>query len=231
MKNRLSKKIYRTKTIMKINKKIELLGINCKYDTFSFLNKRLLCTIIMFIIISLLTLGNFFVAIVGSILTYFLIEYLFLDLKIKKRISKLENEALYFFEILTLCLESSTNIKKALIITTDNISNELSWEFKKALNEVNIGKTLSESLNDLQNRIPSQMIKNVIININQSETFGNKIVDALKSQIKYLRKNKILDIKANITKIPIKISVISVLFFVPIMLLLILSPVILNMLN
>ena len=42
------------------------------------------------------------------------------------------------------------------------------------------------------------------------------------------KKKKILEVKAEITKLPTKISIISVIFFIPIMFLVILSPVIIT---
>ena len=116
-------------------------------------------------------------------------------------------------------------------MTADSIDNSLSREFKKCINEVNLGKSLTEALNDMKERIPSQTINNVILNITQSNIFGNSIVDSLYNQIDYLRENKVLEVKAKISKLPVKISAISVIFFIPIMLLIILSPVILNMIK
>ena len=48
------------------------------------------------------------------------------------------------------------------------------------------------------------------------------------NQINYLRETKILETRAYISKIPLKISVISVVFFIPLLLLLILGPVLIN---
>ena len=59
-------------------------------------------------------------------------------------------------------------------------------------------------------------------------SYGNSIIDNLYSQIDYLREKRKLEVKGRISKVPIYISVISVLFFVPLLLLIILGPVILN---
>ena len=45
MKNELSRKIYNTKTIKKMEKKIKLLGVSSKMDAITFLNLRLLYNI------------------------------------------------------------------------------------------------------------------------------------------------------------------------------------------
>lgn len=231
MKNNLIRKIYQDKTINKITKKVKLLGVDCKYDVIDLLNKRVISSLALFFIILIFSSKGYIYGPIITIIYYFGIEYLFLDYKIKQRASKLDYEALYFFEVLALTLESGRNLKASLEMTADSIDNSLSREFKKCINEVNLGKSLTEALNDMKERIPGQTINNVILNITQSNIFGNSIVDSLYNQIDYLRENKVLEVKAKISKLPVKISAISVIFFIPIMLLIILSPVILNMLK
>ena len=54
------------------------------------------------------------------------------------------------------------------------------------------------------------------------------IINSLNSQIEYLREKRKMEVKAQISKVPIKISIISVLFFVPLILMIILAPVLLS---
>ena len=80
----------------------------------------------------------------------------------------------------------------------------------------------------MKERIPSDSINNVILNIKESNLFGNNIIDTLYYQIDYIRERILLENRARIAKLPLKISIISVVFFLPLLLLLILGPVILN---
>ena len=66
------------------------------------------------------------------------------------------------------------------------------------------------------------------MNIMQTNYFGNSIIDTMNTQVDYLREKQILDIKGQINKIPNKISVVSVLFIVPLILLLVLGPYIVS---
>ena len=94
-----------------------------------------------------------------------------------------------------------------------------------------MGKSLTEALISMKDRIPSEEINTVILNIKESSKFGNNIIDSLNNQIDYLRDKKILNIRATINKMPIKISVISVLFIIPIILLIMLGPVLINFIS
>ena len=63
----------------------------------------------------------------------------------------------------------------------------------------------------------------------KAKTIGQKkYVDAIDNKIDYLREKRKMEVKAKIAKLPVKISVISVIFFVPLMLLIILGPIILS---
>ena len=115
-------------------------------------------------------------------------------------------------------------------LTINSVNIEISDEFRKTLNEIKLGKSLNEALISMKNRIPSEEINTVLLNIREASLFGNNIIDSLNNQIEYLRDKKLLSIRAKINKMPLKISVISVVFIIPIVLLLVLGPVLINFL-
>lgn len=216
-------KIYRESEVKRISEKIMMLN-NYPLDEIKFLNIRLITSLILFFITLLIFKTGYILSPIIALVYYYLFEYVFLDTFIQKRIKKLDREALTFFEILTLTLESGRDLEKALEITVLNVNSELSEEFKKTLFEVKFGKSLLEALNDTKKRIPSETINNIILNITQTNIFGNKIIDTMYSQIEFLRDKQVLSIREQINKLPNKISIISVLFIVPIILLIVLGP-------
>ena len=126
-------------------------------------------------------------------------------------------------------MESGRNLTKGLLLTSKNIDSELSQEFKKSLEEMSLGKSFSECLNSMKERIPSDTINNAILNIVQSSIFGNNIEESLNNQLDFLRDKHLMEVKSEIGKLPTKISIISVLFFIPIILMVILSPVLVDL--
>jgi len=231
MKNNIAYKIYRESTINKIESKIKLLGLNSTLKATTFLNTRLVLTIIIFTISLIYFKQGFIVAPILTIIFYIGMEYFLLNYKIKKRTKKLEEEALFFFEILVITLESGRSLKHAIELTTSNIDSELSSEFKKTIAEESLGKSLQESLRDMKYRIPSDSINNTILNMIESNIFGSSITDSMYNEINFLREKRLQDKKGEIGQLPTKISIISVIFFIPIMLLLILGPVLINYLT
>ena len=231
MKNKnIITKIYRESDVKRINEKITKLN-NYPLDEIKFLTIRLTTTILVFIITILIFKTGYILSPILTITYYYLFEYLFLDIPIQKRIKELDREALTFFEILTLTLESGRDLEKALEITVLNVNSELSNEFKKTLFEVKFGKSLLEALEDTKKRIPSETINNIILNITQTNIFGNKIIDTMYSQIDFLREKQVLSVREQINKLPNKISIISVIFIVPIILLIVLGPFLISFLN
>lgn len=224
MNNKFMSKIYRKKDLDDISAKLTSLGNDSKFDTLSFCNTRLFTSLLIFIIILYVSDNGYIYAPFITIGYYYLFYYIFITKKIEKRVNRLDYEALQFFEILTLTLESGRNLEQSLRVTCDNVDSELSEEFKKALFEMNFGKSLLEALENMKKRIPSETINNIILNIIQTNQFGNSILDTMYNQIDFLREKQILEIKGRINKIPNKVSIISVIFIVPLIMILILGP-------
>ncbi len=168
MRDRLFAKIYPKRTIDRIDQKSKLMGVKHSYNPIVILNLRVFIAILLFVIVLLTSSIGYFLAPVVAILFYYVSEKILLDYPIRKRAKKLEKEALFFFEVLLLSLESGRNLGHALKLTSDNIDSEISLEFKQTLSEVKLGKSLNEALNDMKKRIPSETINNAILNMVES---------------------------------------------------------------
>lgn len=232
MKNKKSfiNRIYREKDIKKIDAKINQFGVSKKFTTEYFMNFRLFTSMIVFVVLFIFADFGALIAPVATVLWYILVGYFMIDKPLKKRERKLDNEAYYYFEVLTLALESGRNLENAIKKACKYIDSEISSEFKETIKQVNFGKSLTESLSVMSARIPSLTINNIILNMEQSNLFGNSIIETMYNQLDFLKDKQIMDIKAQINKIPNKISIFSVLFFIPLILLIILGPVLIDFL-
>lgn len=219
-------KIYTKKEIKKIEDKINLFGISKKFSVEYFMNYRLLTSLIVFVFVFIFVDYGTILAPIYTFIWYLLFNYLLLDRPLKKREKKLDSEAYYFFEVLTLALESGRNLENSIKMACKYIDSEISKEFEETLKQVNFGKSLTEALSYMNTRIPSIAIRNIILNMEQSNLFGNSIIDTMYNQLDFLRDKQVNEIKATINKIPNKISIVSVIFFIPIIILIILGPLI-----
>lgn len=232
MKNKKTfiNRIYRDKDIKKVNDKINLFGVSKKMTTEYFMNFRFYSSMVVFLVVFIFVNLGALLAPIVTALWYILVGYSMLDKPLKKREAKLNNEAYYYFEVLTLALESGRNLENAIKMACKYIDSEISDEFKETLKQVNFGKSLTEALSMMSYRIPSLTINNIILNMEQSNLFGNSIIETMYNQLDFLKDKQVMDIKAQINKIPNKISIFSVLFFIPLILLIILGPVLIDFL-
>jgi len=230
MKNSFVNNIYPKETIKRVYDKNKLLGIDYHYDLDALLKSHILITFFIFAI-TLIIKNNIIISLLISVLYFLLAEYIFFDLRLIKRARILEKESLFYFQILALTLEAGSNLKNAIELTSNNLDNTLGREFKKVIEDTNLGKSLTEALEDLKLRIPSDTVNNIILNLLESNIYGNNMIDSLNNQLDYLNDKLIYETKAKINKMPVKISIVSVLIFVPLILIIILSPIIINLLK
>lgn len=227
-KEEFVRKLYNKKYVDKMVMKNKLLGINNKMNVYDMIVVRLITSIMLFIVVLYTVKYGYLLAPLSTVIYYYLFNRTVLEDKINKRTRELENEAMHFFEVLTLSLETGRNLNSAIEVTTNNVSGKLTDEFKEAIREVKFGKSLTEALTDMQMRIPSESINNVVLALTQANLYGNSIIDNLYMQIDYLREKRKMEVKGRISKVPVLISVISVLFFIPLLLILILGPILLG---
>ena len=141
MKNSFINNIYTKKYIKKISQKNALLGISYHYDLDSLLKSQLLICIFTFII-SLMISKDLIISIVLCFITFYLLEYIFFDLRLEKRRKILERESSFYFQILSLTLDTGSNLINAIKLTSNTINNNLSKEFQKVIEDVDLGKSL-----------------------------------------------------------------------------------------
>ena len=226
--NYLSSRFYRRKRVFEVERMIRLLGVSTHMSAYQFLNIQTIGTIIVFIIGLLIQPFGFIMGPVLGFLYYKGVSYFLIERRIRMRQISLEDEALGFFEILTLSLETGRNLQEALSVTIDSSDGELVSEFREVLRQVRYGKSLTEALRDMTHAIPSDTINNIIVTLTDANIYGGSIIDSLYTQLDYLREKRKDYIKEMISKVPIKISIISVFFFIPLILFIILGPVLLN---
>lgn len=220
MEDSLTNRIYKKSVASKIGIKIKYLGL--KLNPTIFISFRLLVCFTIFLVLFLFLENGFIIAPLITIIIYYFIEYFLLDFWIKKRIKRLENDALVYFPMFMLSFQNCKNIKKAISLNVDLSDNLLALEFKKVLNDVNIGKSVDEAMTLLLNRCPSEIIKNIIISIMEASRMGNDINESVSVQLEYLREKKNKEIISTYKIIPIKICVLFFNFIIVLILLLIL---------
>lgn len=194
----------------RISRKLQLMGLHLNYKVFGYM--RLVSTIILFIGLLFLSPYGYIVAPICALIYYFLLEYIILDLGIKRRKRLLESQANSFFRTFLLLLKSGRGIKNSLILTTSVLDNELSYEFRKELGNIKNGKTLEEGLSSLTLRIPSLIINNIITSIIEASRYGNNVLESILLQLEYIKEIEEKRVLRSYRVVPYKAALLSLMF-------------------
>lgn len=194
----------------RISRKLQLMGLHLNYKVFGYM--RLVSTIILFIGLLFLSPYGYIVAPICALIYYFLLEYIILDLGIKRRKRLLESQANSFFRTFLLLLKSGRGIKNSLILTTSVLDNELSYEFRKELGNIKNGKTLEEGLSSLTLRIPSLIINNIITSVIEASRYGNNVLESILLQLEYIKEIEEKRVLRSYRVVPYKAALLSLMF-------------------
>ena len=199
-----------SRSYKRIDKKMKYAGMIV--NPMIFILMRLASSLILLVFLLFFSSYGYIVGPIVTIIYYYFIEYVILDIQIGKRKQQLEEESLEYFPILLLCLNGSNNIKKAITLTNEQVNNSLSKEFERVIRNVKIGKSLDEALTLMIDRVPSSFIINIIVNLIEANRMGNSISLSIKDQLDYIenkRKNKIIKYHK---MMPFKVAIASIIF-------------------
>ena len=202
--------IINNRMYRRIEKKINL--ANIKIKTISFIYIRIIISLLIFLLVLLFNKYGYFLGPIAGILLYFLFEYICLDKKMIERMEILEKNAMEFFPIFNIVFKNGKNVKNALEKAIEIVDNDLSLEFKNVLDDVALGKSLDETLLNMNKRIPNILVNNIITDLTESNRLGNNISDSINLQLdlinEKIKKNYLTDLRS----IPFRIALVFSIF-------------------
>lgn len=149
---------------------------------------------------------------------------------IKKRQLKLKSSLPDFLDLLASTAPASNNFEDALLKVCSRVNNEISIEFKKALDEIHAGARTRKALSDMAIRCNVKEIDSLISSINQSMTLGVGLEKTLNQQALNMRKLKkqLAEIKANQASV---LLILPSLFLLLVCLIMIAGPSVVSILS
>ena len=124
-----------------------------------------------------------------ALIGFFLMDYQLKD-KIEKRQFKLRNEIPDFLDLVSVTFPCCANIEQTFELVCDKVDNEISNEFRIALNEIKVGRKKRIVFNELALRTGIKEVSALVTQINQAEVFGTGLEDVLISQARAVRQSK-----------------------------------------
>ncbi len=223
MEHNIIRAIVRKKTYEKIKQKALYLGIDDSNYVASFLYYRLIISILLFGLCFFLSKYGLLIALGAVLIFRYLSEYLIFDYRIKKRSIYLEKEAIIFLNVFLLTYKDNQNFVQSLILTSNNLDNGFAKEMKLAFLNTAFKNSFKDAMLYLKTRMPSKMIQSMLLSlITLSETLNLVDIEIEKLIQNLDNREKQNNIFA-LNKLPIKVTSVSILFYIIIALVIILG--------
>ena len=161
-----------------------------------------------FIFLLMALSGGGVIQLVGIPLVVGLIGYrmptAWLSRKIKERQKEIQMALPDAIDLLTISVEAGLGFDPALQRVADKWENELTWEFRRMLHEMRIGKSRREAMRELATRCNVEDLNVFVSSIVQADQLGVSITQVLRTQARQLRIRRRQRAQEQAQKAPIK---------------------------
>jgi tight adherence protein C len=165
-----------------------------------------------------------FPAAVGGIA--YMIPGIWLSRKIKDRKKAIQVALPDAIDLLTISVEAGLGFDPALQRVTEKWDNELTYEFKRMLHEMRIGKSRREAMRELATRCNVDDLNVFVSSIIQADQLGVSITQVLRTQSRQIRLRRRQRAQEAAHKAPIKMLFPMALLIFPALYAVILGPAI-----
>ncbi|MBU2982979.1 type II secretion system F family protein [Lentibacter algarum] len=130
-------------------------------------------------------------------------------------------------DMLLVCVEAGQSMEQAILRVAAEVRPscaDLADEFDIVANEMKAGKDKTTVLNDMGERCGSQDISSFVTVLNQSQSFGTPISDALRVYSAEMRDKRVMRAEEAANKLPTKMTLATMMLTVPPLLIILVGP-------
>jgi tight adherence protein C len=149
----------------------------------------------------------------------------------KQRALEIERETPNLIDQIVVSLEAGIGFSAALKNSADRLGGPLSEEMRLALQEQRIGASLTESLQQLRERIDSANLQTFVRAVVQGERLGVSIGQVMRDLAIDMRKRRRQMAEERAQKTPIKLLLPLVFLILPTIFIVVLVPPVLDLMN
>lgn len=137
----------------------------------------------------------------------------------------------FSLDLLTLAMEAGLDFTTGLSRIVPKMGdNPLGREFSLTLHEIQLGKSRSDALRDMANRVDLQDLRTVVASLVQAEELGSSLGPVLRIQTAQLRERRSQRAEEKAQKTPVKLIFPLVAFLFPATLIMLFGPIVLELL-
>ena len=226
--------VVKKTTTAKLESKIYTAGIALNPREFLGLKQSLWFIIVLFSLIYLwfgeVSWPNSFKVFLCGILLFFLPD-LWLHTVLSKRARLIKSEVPAFLDLLTLTLQSGSNLEKALTYTCQNQTGVLAFTLRRSLVELGWGRSLEAIFTDLKTQVPDAEFDHFLSSLLRAKKLGVSLAETLAVQSELLRTRRRQQAEELSRTAAVKMSVPLVLFIFPALLIIYIGPGLLQLME
>ena len=211
--------IYPKTYINKIDSKIKSLGSFNKLTTSSFILSRLILECLIFLIFILIPIYGLLLSILFVILFHFLYEDILITSKLITRNKYMIKDAIMYFNILLLNINNYKSIEDLLLISSNIINNRFTNQLKVLLK----GNNYQDALLELSSSIPEGILADYLKDMSICKS-NQELEIIIHNLLNDLNENNLESLNKKIGLLPLKFSILVIIFLVIVLGLLIVLP-------
>ncbi|WP_380057073.1 type II secretion system F family protein [Falsihalocynthiibacter sp. SS001] len=130
-------------------------------------------------------------------------------------------------DMMLVCVEAGQSLDQSILRVSQEIRAgfpDLADEFAIVAHESKAGKDKVLVLNDMADRCGIQDVRSFVTVLNQSQTFGTSIADALRVYAEEMRDKRVMRAEEKANKLPTKMTLATMMLTVPPLLIILIGP-------
>lgn len=211
----------------KLNKRLQAAGNPWGLDPGGF---HLLQVIVTAIAVGLVILlrrngsGNILLLLFTAIICGILLPEMLLSRRINERRQKIVRSLPDVLDLLTVSVEAGLGFDLALVRVTERFPGALAQELSSALQEMRLGRSRREALQDMSDRVGAEDLSNFISSLVQADKLGVGLGNILRLQSDEVRRKRRQRAEEQAMKAPVKMLLPLVFFIFPALFVVLLGP-------
>jgi len=240
MKNRFSTIIQKytpVKQISTIERKLDYAGRPYNWNASDYLTYQYVTTIAIGVIAFVITwlsgasMSNRIMALLLGLIGGYIFFEMIMENRIRTRKKEIEKALPDVLDLMTVSIEAGLGFDAAMQRVVEKANGPIAEEFNETLQEMRMGKTRREALQDLGIRTGVADLSRFVESLVQADQLGVSLGNVLRNQSDQMRILRRQRVQEQAMKAPIKMLFPMVLFIFPCMFIIILAPALIDLMG
>jgi tight adherence protein C len=148
-----------------------------------------------------------------------------------KRVGSMERELPDVLDLMTISVEAGLGLEAAIQSVCDDFSSPLSEELARTLQEMNLGLSRQQALENLRARTEVEDLNTFIVVLTQADLLGMPIGRVLRTQADQMRERRRGRAREKAAKLPVKILFPLMMFILPPLMIVVMGPAVAGLIS